>query len=95
MAVTGNAIGILKMTASADAVLGKMKIDFIRWVGATTAGHSCILKDTAGNVLFESEADGANFIDVHSLPLVVDGIDVDTMDSGTLYIYQNAEVKSD
>lgn len=93
MAVT-NAIGIIKMTAAADAVTGKMKIDFIRWVGATTAGHSLVLKDTAGNTIFESVADGANFIDVHRVPIVVDGVDLDTMGSGTLYLYLNASVKN-
>lgn len=93
MAVTGELIGIIKMTAAADAVTGKMKIDYIRWVGGTTAGHQCILHDTAGNTIFESVADGDNFIDVHAVPKVVDGIDLDTMGSGTLYIYTNAKVK--
>lgn len=94
MAVTGQSIGIIRMSAAADAVTGKMKIDYIRWVGGTTAGHQCILKDTDGNTLFDSVADGAHFVDVHAIPMIVDGIDLDTLDSGILYIYLNPVIKA-
>jgi len=93
MAVTGESIGIIKMTAAADAVAKKMKIDFIRWVGAAAADDELILTDTAGNTIFESIANAGNFIDIHTIPVVVDGIIAATLDSGTLYIYKNADVK--
>ncbi len=94
MAVTGESIGVIKMTTATDAVAKKLKIDFIRWVGATTAGHVLTLTDTAGNVLFSSVADGANFIDVHALPLIANGVILSVLGSGTLYLYLNEKVRN-
>jgi hypothetical protein len=87
MAVTGEGFGIIKFTAASDASSGRKIVTYARWIGGTTAGHSCILKDGNGNVLFESEADGANFLDLMPIFRAVDGLDVDTLDSGSLYVY--------
>lgn len=61
-------------------------IRYVRWVGATTAGHKLVLQ-SKGMTIFESVADGANFIDVHPLFDMYHGIDITTLDSGTLYVY--------
>lgn len=55
--------------------------------GATKAGHLLVVKDSAGNTIFESEADGANFIDVQPIFKVCKGVVATTMDSGKLYVF--------
>ena len=88
MAITGRKINILKMTAAADELLdATLSVESIRWVGGSTAGHSCIVTDGAGNVLFESVADAANFIDAYPIFKAVNGIIVSTLGSGTVYVY--------
>lgn len=87
--MTGTAIGVLKFT-NADVALALTGIKFVkhfRWISATTAGHKCIVKTASGDMAFESEADGAKFIDVHPLYKFMNGLTIDTLDSGTLYVY--------
>jgi hypothetical protein len=62
-------------------------VKHFRWVKATSATHQCIVKSTAGDVVFDSEADGANFIDVHPWYHFVNGIYIQQLDSGILYVY--------
>lgn len=64
-----------------------LRIKAIRWVGATTAGHALILDDQDGNVVFHSVAAGANHVDAHNVETVVNGLTVDTIASGTCYVY--------
>ncbi len=91
MAVTGTGTGVLKMTASGDAVTEIYILDSLRWIGATAAGHRCSVTDTSGNVLFESEADGANFLDGWVFAhLWANGVTVATMQSGALNMYVSA-----
>jgi len=87
MAVTGEVRGVVKMTAAADAITGRKFVTMLRWVNATAADQELSVTDTTGNVLWESVADGANFIDAHPLFKMVDGIIVATMGSGTFYAY--------
>lgn len=63
----------------------------LRWVGATTAGHGCIIKNAAGKTVWESVAAGANNVESDQLnggggPFNFDGIAVTTLASGRLYI---------
>lgn len=58
----------------------------VRWVGATTAGHAAILEDGAGRVVWHSVASGANFVDVDRPENFWDGLEVATLQSGTIYI---------
>lgn len=88
MAVSGANTSVIKFSAASDAITGRIKIRTIRWVGATTAGHTLQITDTNGNIIFESEADGANFIDVHPMYEIFDGITVSTMSSGDFYVYR-------
>lgn len=87
MAVTGEDKGRIKMTEAADTTDSTLFVKYLRWVGATTAGHSLVVNDEDGDAIFESAAEGANFIDVHPLFSIVRGITVATMGSGTLYVY--------
>ena len=89
MAVTGTGTGMFKFTASGDSVTGVYILDSVRWVGGTAAGHRCsIISTDKSNVIFEAEADGANFTDGwvfhHQW---VNGITVATMQSGALNVY--------
>ena len=85
MAITGTSHNVLKFTSSGTAT-GRRVVGFLRWVGATTAGHTVVLSDVAGNEYFKSEADGANFTDIFPLHKTMDGQAV-VMSSGNFYIY--------
>jgi hypothetical protein len=90
--MTGAGTGNLVFTnadlgSTYGVALGLLYVKHLRWVRATTAGHLCIVKAANGDKIFESEADGAKFIDVHPLYKFVNGINIDTLDSGSLYVY--------
>lgn len=87
MSVTGQALGIYRMTQSADAITGQTHVTYVRWIGGTTAGHSCVLTDSNGVVFFEGECDGANFTDLQAVNRWVNGIIVDTLQSGVVMVY--------
>jgi hypothetical protein len=89
MAVTGQGTGVYVFTASADSLSGTLYVKHIRWVGATTAGHTLTVTDTAGNVVIYSIADGNYFIDVHPFYRYFLGLTVASMTSGALYVYTN------
>lgn len=87
MAITGYQIMIPCFNVVGDALVGRVMLKHLRWFGATTLGHKLIVTDTAGVTIFESVADGDNYIDVHPFYRLVDGIIVATMESGKLYAY--------
>lgn len=77
---------ILDSTGTVYASGAIIKANSIRWVGATTAGHACILKNAAGRVVWHSVASGANFVDVDRPEALWNGLSVDTLGSGKVYI---------
>ncbi len=87
MALSQLASGRPIWTASGDAITGPRFLKHIRWYGATTAGHTLTVKDTAGNIIWESVADGPNFIDVHPFYVIVDGLNITTMQSGKMQAF--------
>lgn len=87
MAVTGFNVNVLKMTAAADAQTGMLHVGYIRWINGGAADDECEITNTAGDILFNSIADGANFIDLHPLFQWVNGVIVSTLSSGTVFIY--------
>lgn len=90
MAVTGTDTGVLNFSASTDSYAGVCILSSLRWVGATTAGHKCRITDGASNVLFTSEADGANFIDGWVFDKKwANGIYIASMNSGAVQIYMS------
>jgi len=75
------------MTAATDAITGTKIIDSMRWV-ATSAGDDLVVDDSDGNVIWTAKAETNNFTDVIVFgPTQFNGVAVDTIDSGTLYIY--------
>lgn len=61
-------------------------IKSIRWVGGTTAGHTAVIQDQKGNVIWTSEASGANYVESEIIEQWIDGLIVPTLTSGVLYI---------
>lgn len=69
---------------------GRLKITGIRWVGATTATHQAIITNSDGRVIWESVCNAANFVDESNILFWLrDGLLIDTLDSGTLYVYKS------
>ena len=64
----------------------------IRWVNATTAGHTAIVQNKNSKVKFSAVATAANYTESEHFdpPLILEGLIVPTLGSGTLYIYQSS-----
>ena len=62
----------------------------IRWDGATTAGHTLLIKDSAGIVKYTSTAGGANNVEESTfVPHETwAGLELTTLSSGKVYIYR-------
>lgn len=58
------------------------------WVGPTTAGHAVVVKDKDGNIVWKAVA-GTNLNDErHCCSMNCNGLNVDSIGSGVLFIYQ-------
>lgn len=66
---------------------GPICIDVIRWVGATTAAHTAVVQDAAGNVIWASHAPTTNHTEESVLEKWFNGLAAPTLASGKLYIY--------
>ena len=82
---------ILNTAHASDVVLGaRRRIQGIKWVGASTAGHQAVLKGKVSTrVIWESIATAANFsipLDVLDL-FVAEEVILPTLGSGILYLY--------
>jgi len=63
-------------------------VKLVRWVGGTTAGHTVVIQDASGRVLWTVVATADNFTDQSLLETVWEtGFKVPTLASGKLYIY--------
>lgn len=87
MSVTHAGKGVIKLTTQGDSLSGARYFTYMRWVGATTAGHVMKANDTAGDLIWESEADGANFNDIHPLFDRRVGLVIGSMTSGFVLAY--------
>jgi hypothetical protein len=66
---------------------GPIFVTEIDWIDATAVDHSAIIKDWAGNIKFEAEADADDFTDRAYPNEWFDGIRIDTLSSGRLLIH--------
>lgn len=89
MGVTNNGYIMIECDEAADKVEERLHVSYLRWLNATTADHSLVVRagGSTGPIIWKSVADGANFLDIHPLFRWVDGIYVDTLGSGTLMVY--------
>ena len=76
-------------TASGTAITTeRVRILGFRWVGASAAGHACIVTDSGGVTIWESLAAGSNYVESDTFPVVrvYRGLTVPTLASGRLYV---------
>lgn len=83
---------VVTSASSTDLLATKaLKLLSVRWFGATTAGHGCVLKDGSDNTLWQSVAGGANYVEEsdlqHKVPPGARGFKVTTLGSGTVHLY--------
>jgi len=65
-----------------------LNIKGIRWVGATTAGHACVITREDGLVYWESLASGANYVESDTIERQwQQNFKLTTLGSGRVYIY--------
>lgn len=72
------------LDAAAQTYTGRILVSMIQWVG-TTAGDDLILKDNNGNVILQAKTDGRE--SEYYPDRIFNGVIVDTIDSGVVYIY--------
>jgi len=84
-------LGELPFTLSAgQQKVGGMAIGRVYWLNPGTIGDTFTLADASGNVILTGRAEVANqsqFFDFTGSPISVNGVGVNQMTSGTLYIY--------
>lgn len=87
--MTGTEIGVLLFTpADVGTILeGMYYIKSVRWVSsAAVLGDECVLQTASGVEFFSSYADGANFIDPFPFYRFFNGLKIQALDSGKLYV---------
>ncbi|HNR12058.1 MAG TPA: hypothetical protein PKM59_01960 [Thermodesulfobacteriota bacterium] len=65
---------------------GKVRIRTIYWVDCTTNGHSFIINDAAGNLIWKDTDGEAGIGHLFYIDRVVTGVTLNTLGSGTLII---------
>lgn len=91
--VTGNPLKVTGTTVASEKVTdSEVMIQGFLWTGATTNGHLLSVTDKAGNQLWKAQMATTKLTEdiSQSFPLGLyssDGIYVNDMDSGELYIY--------
>ena len=80
---------IIVDTPGAGTILAtSRRIVKVRWVGATTAGHTAVIQDSSDSRnVWESIAAGSNYVEDNVMNIAVAGIKVPTLSSGKLYIH--------
>ncbi len=89
MAVTQDKTDVIKFSAAADAVTGRMYIKKMVWDNPTTVGNAISITDTAGTIVWSSTCAVAKETLTQDFvpPLRVDGLIVATMTTGTFFAY--------
>lgn len=77
---------IIDTAATTVLSTNQIYVKSIRWVGATTAGHTAIVQDQKGNVIWSSVASGANYVESEIIEQWINGLIAPTLASGVLYV---------
>jgi len=64
----------------------RVYVKTVRWVGGDTAGDQVIIHDNSANVKWVGEAAGANHVEEGLVEDWWDGVDLDTIASGIVYL---------
>lgn len=84
---TGGQFGVVGMTAANDELVGDQYVAYLYWHSKSAiAGDDLSVTNTAGTVIWECVADGANFIAIFPVRQKHAGVKVATIDSGTVYV---------
>ena len=75
-----------KLDTAASISAAVVQIGRIRWVGGATAGHTAIVKDSAGTVIASLVATASNYTEDVPIWKEYTGVTLDTLASGTLYL---------
>lgn len=78
---------VLTLGAQGDSWPDWVKIDRVRLEGPSTAGHQAVLQDSDGNVIMTITADAADEDKDEAGPGWVKGVTAQTLDSGTVRIF--------
>lgn len=77
-------------TASGTAVTSDLvRVMGIRWIGGSTAGHTAIVQNSAGKVMWTSVVNAANYVEADgfgTFGMNMQGLVVPTLASGILYV---------
>lgn len=85
-----NPITVTGTCSSAEKVTDKMTyVKFIRWYKPTTVGHLLSVLNKNGNAITDAYCDVANVSQDIPIFTILEGIYIDDMDSGSLFIYTN------
>ena len=78
---------VVTMTAVGDEIEGTKIVEQLRWA-SVTAGDELKVVDSADKIVWEALAGANNYTDVIIFgPSMFDGLKVETIGSGTLYVY--------
>ena len=84
---SGNPFILDTVSASAMHYTDPIRVKNVRWASATTAGHGCIIVDSNGDVLWQSVASGANYVESDIIERWWQkGFRLSGLGSGTVYI---------
>lgn len=82
---------ILDTAATIDSSSNEVRIKRLKWVGGTTAGHTCVIQNGAGTRnVWEDVAPAANYVaseEFGDKGLLTYGFKLTTIASGKLYVY--------
>lgn len=75
-----------KLDTTGAVSSANVRIERIRWVGGTTAGHTCVLHDAAGKTVVSFVAAGANYTEDVPVRREYTGLTLTTLASGIVYV---------
>jgi hypothetical protein len=64
-----------------------VRIERIAWKNAAALNHTCKVVDAYGKTVYEDFASGSTYNNVEHIGRAVEGLTVQTLQSGKLYIY--------
>lgn len=91
MAVTGTGTGVYQLTAEGDSIDGILISNGIRWITTTTgaAGNVCKITNGSGDPVFNSIANGADFVDAWMFnKKIISTLTLASLSAGLVHVYE-------
>lgn len=83
--ITGSPPWILDTVG--DVTLKRFKLKSVYWLNPSTIGHTAILKDISGAIVWSGRCEVAAQSQYFLIERWFDSLKLDTLASGTLYVY--------